>query len=109
MAASRSIAPQVPLPQSLATALDGSESLTSLGRRLAQSRRRFEAIAPLLPEAWGRELRPGPIDDEGWSLIVPNAAVAAKLRHHLPRLQAELRRRGWTELPIRVRQASRHD
>ena len=108
MAAYGSIAPQVPLPQPLSRALDRNDSLASLGARLAQSRERFEAIAPLLPEGWGRELRPGPIDEEGWSLIAPNAAVAAKLRHHLPRLQAELRRRGWPELPIRVRQASRH-
>jgi hypothetical protein len=107
MAASKAIAPLVPLPQPLARALEGSETLAGLGARMAQSRQRFEAIAPVLPEAWSRELRPGPIDEEGWSLIAPNAAVAAKLRHHLPRLQAELRRRGWPELPIRIRQAGR--
>jgi hypothetical protein len=105
MAASKAIGPQVPLPRPLARALEGSDALAGLGARIALSRRRFEAIAALLPEPWARELRPGPIDEEGWSLIAPNAAVAAKLRHHLPRLQEELQRRGWPELPIRVRQA----
>jgi hypothetical protein len=107
MAAANRTAHQVPLPQSLARALDGNETLAGLGQRLALSRQRFEAIRPLLPEGWAQDLRPGPIDEEGWSLIAPNAAVAAKLRHHLPRLQTALQERGWPDLTIRVRQASR--
>ena len=48
------------------------------------------------------QVRAGPIDDEGWSLLASNAAVAAKLRHLLPRFADTLREQGWPELPIRV-------
>jgi Dna[CI] antecedent, DciA len=93
----------VPLPQTIAGALAGSDSLCSLESRLRESNARFEAIAPALPEGLARELRPGPIDDEGWTVLASNAAVAAKLRHLLPRLTEALRARSLRELPIRVR------
>jgi hypothetical protein len=95
--------PAVPLPQTLAGAMAGSDRLASLAVRLRESGERFEAIAPLLPEGLARELRPGPIDDEGWTVLASNAAVAAKLRHLLPRLAEALRARRLRELPIRVR------
>ena len=107
MGASNGNAPSVPLPVTMAGAIAGSDSLSGLAARLADSARRFEAIAPLLPANLARELRPGPIDDEGWSLLASNAAVAAKLRHLIPRLREELHSRGWRELPIRVRLRSR--
>lgn len=100
-------APSVPLPQTLAGALSGNESLRGLASRLAESDARHAAISCQLPEALAREVRPGPIDDEGWSLLVSNAAVAAKLRHLLPRLREELLSRGWRDLPIRVRVRAR--
>lgn len=103
MGSQKAVAPSVPLPQPLAGALARSESLAGLTSRLAESDARLAAIVPLLPEALARELRPGSVDDEGWSLLVSNAAVAAKLRHLLPRLQEELRSHGWRDLPIRVR------
>jgi hypothetical protein len=93
----------VPLGLPLARALDQNLSLADLGRRLAQSNARFAAIAMHLPEPLQTQVRPGPIDDEGWSLLAPNAAAAAKLRHLLPRLSDTLREQGWPELPIRVR------
>lgn len=93
----------VPAPVSLGRALDDSASLAGLARRLRESQQRFEAIAVLLPEALAREMRPGPIDDEGWSVLVSNAAVAAKLRHLLPRLNEALEARSFRSLPIRVR------
>jgi hypothetical protein len=98
---------QVPLPVTMAGALARSEALTGLGARLRESSQRFEAVASLLPEALARELRPGPIDDEGWSVLASNAAVAAKLRHLLPLMTAELRSRSFRDLPIRVRLRSR--
>jgi hypothetical protein len=95
--------PLVPLPQSLAGAIERSDSLTGLGRRLAESNARFAAIRDVLPPELAAQMRPGPIDDEGWSVLASNAAVAAKLRHWLPRLTQELRSRSFRELPIRVR------
>ena len=103
MGASKSSTVSVPLPTSLAGAIAASASLTHLAARLRESEQRLAAIAPLLPDTLARELRPGPIDDEGWSLLVSNAAVAAKLRQLLPRLSDELRSRSFRDLPIRVR------
>jgi hypothetical protein len=93
----------VPLPQSLHRALDASETLAGLARRLRESQQRLDAIAPLLPEPLRREVRAGPIDEEGWSVLVSNAAVAAKLRHLLPRLEEALQARSFRQLPTRVR------
>jgi Dna[CI] antecedent, DciA len=93
----------VPLPQTLGSALAASDSLAQLGARLRESQQRFDAVVAVLPEAIARELRPGPIDDEGWSVLASNAAIAAKLRHLLPRLSDELRSRSFRDLPIRVR------
>jgi Dna[CI] antecedent, DciA len=103
MGASKTHSPAVPLPVSLDRAIAASDSLTSLAARLRESEQRLAAIASLLPDTLAREVRPGPIDDEGWSLLVSNAAVAAKLRQLLPRLSDELRSRSFRDLPIRVR------
>ena len=92
----------MPLGLPLARALDQNTSLADLARRLAQSNARFAAICVHLPQGLQAQVRPGPIDDEGWSLLASNAAVAAKLRHLLPRLADTLREQGWPELPIRV-------
>ena len=92
----------VPLGLPLSRALDQNSSLADLSRRLAQSNARHAAVAHLLPESLRAAVRAGPIDDEGWSLLVPNAAVAAKLRQLLPCLAETIRAHGWPDLPIRV-------
>jgi Dna[CI] antecedent, DciA len=99
----KTVTASVPLPVSLDRAIASSDSLTSLAARLRESELRLAAVASLLPDTLARELRPGPIDDEGWSVLVSNAAVAAKLRQLLPRLSEELRSRSFRDLPIRVR------
>ena len=102
MATAKSSKASVPLGLPLARALDQNDSLASLTRRLAQSNARYAAVSKHLPETMQMHVRAGPIDDEGWSLLASNAAVAAKLRHLLPRLADTLREQGWPELPIRV-------
>ncbi len=97
----------VPLGISLARALDQNTSLADLARRLEQSNARYAAIRLHLPEPLRAQVQAGPVDDQGWSLLASNAAVAAKLRHLLPRLAETLREQGWPELPIRVRIRSR--
>lgn len=92
----------VPLGMPLARALDQNTSLAELSRRLALSNARYAAICPQLPAAMRAEVRPGPIDDEAWSLLVSNASAAAKLRHLLPSLAETIRAHGWPDLPIRV-------
>jgi hypothetical protein len=87
----------------LAEALDQSQPLTNLLQRLQQSRARFAAIRERLPDTLCSQVRPGPIDDAGWSLLVPSGAIASKLRQLLPELQAALKAQGWPETPIRIR------
>ena len=103
MATTKPTMATVPLGMSLARALDQNTSLADLARRLAQSNARYAAIRHDLPEALRAQVQAGPVDDQGWSLLASNAAVAAKLRHLLPRLAQSLREQGWPELPIRVR------
>lgn len=80
----------VPIDQ----ALSANESLSRLTARVQASRACLAQLRPLLPEALFAQLRPGPIDDQGWTLLVPNGAVAAKLRQMLPELQAALAQGG---------------
>jgi hypothetical protein len=87
----------------LGAALRGNEALTGLLQRLRQSQARLDAVLPLLPPPLQASVRPGPLDDTAWSLLVPNAAVAAKLRQCLPRLQEHLGAQGWPPVEIRLR------
>jgi len=80
-----------------------SEPLARLQQRLAGSQQRFEAILPCLPPGLVPQVRPGPLDDQGWSILAANAAVAAKLRHLQPRLEDVLRQRGWQSTAIRIK------
>jgi hypothetical protein len=90
----------VPSPTPVADALRAHEGLSQLSARLEGSRRRLRVIAPALPGPLMGSIQAGPLDEEGWSLLVANAAVAAKLRHLLPRLEALLAQAG---LPGRIR------
>jgi hypothetical protein len=94
-----------PVPQALPIrqALDQSAPLAKLVQRLRESQGRHVAIEPVLPPALRRSVRAGPVDEEGWTLLAANAAVAAKLRHLLPLLAQRLADEGWAALPIRVK------
>ena len=89
--------------QSLAPALDRSEPLAGLLQRVRESRQRFDVIAPLLPQALRAGVRPGPLDELCWSLLVDHAAGAAKLRQMLPELQSALGEHVWPQPAIRIR------
>jgi hypothetical protein len=91
--------PSVPL----GTALDRSAPLTGLLQRVRESRERFEAVAGLLPPGLREGMRPGPLDDTCWTLLVPHAAAAAKLRQLVPALDAALRGRGWPGPAIKIK------
>ena len=90
----------VPDPLPVAQALRAHQSLVRLGERLEGSQRRLRTIAPALPGGLIASIQAGPLDEDGWSLLVANAAVAAKLRHLLPRLEALLAQAG---MPERIR------
>ena len=94
-----------PAPNSLplATALGRSEPLNSLLRRMHDSRARLDTVAGLLPETLRPVVRPGPLDEAGWVLLVGDSAAAAKLRQLMPALEAALLAAGWPALPIRIK------
>ena len=93
--------PQPALP--LADALQTSEPLARLAERLRESKRRFDCIAPVLPNLLTAQAQPGPVDEHGWTVLAANAAVAAKLRQLVPLLATRLAEHGFGDLPLRVK------
>jgi hypothetical protein len=97
------LAPAVPKPLPIDEALRRSSPLADLRRRVSDSQSRYALIRPSLPPAMAAHVRPGPLDEEGWSLLVANAAVAAKLRQLQPRLEQVLRQQGCLQHNIRIK------
>ncbi len=93
----------VPDPLPIGEALRLHEGLARLGWLMQESRRRLELVRPALPGAMVRFVQPGPVDEEGWTLLAANAAVAAKLRHLLPRLEEMLEAGNARPAKVRVK------
>ena len=87
----------------IAEALRASAPLGRLADRLRRSNALFAAVAPLLPDGLVPHVSAGPVDDEGWSLLCTNAAVAAKLRQLVPHLEQRLADAGLVVAAIRVK------
>jgi hypothetical protein len=88
---------------SLPEALSRSKPLARLAERLREAEARCAAIRPLLPTALAEQVRPGPVDERGWSLLVGHAAAAAKLRQLEPLLQRALADAGFGAGELRIR------
>ncbi|MBV8123782.1 MAG: hypothetical protein JOY60_01915 [Burkholderiaceae bacterium] len=87
----------------VADALSAHEGLARLGALMRASNLRMAIVAPALPGAMTRFVKPGPIDEEAWSLLAANAAVAAKLRQLQPRLEAMIQAQGLSPSRIRIK------
>jgi len=87
----------------MATALGQSEPLNGLLRRMRESRARLDVVAGLLPEGLRPAVRPGPLDDAGWVLLVADSSAAAKLRQLMPALEAALLASGWPAVAVRIK------
>ncbi len=87
----------------IARALGDSAPLTRLVDRLRQSQARFDTVHPHLPAPLRPHVRPGPLDDRGWTLLAANPAVAAKLRQLLPDVVQGLQAAGWPPVEVRIR------
>ena len=79
-----------PDPLSMGEVMQGSQLLAHLQKQVAQSRARFDAVAPLLPAALRAQVKPAGFEGGVWCLLCANAAVATKLRQLVPRLLAQL-------------------
>jgi len=87
----------------IAQVLQQSAPLARLQLLIKDSNARFDAVRTCLPIAMVSHVRPGPVDELGWSLLAANASVAAKLRQLKPRLEEILRDRGWQVVTIRIK------
>jgi hypothetical protein len=93
----------VPLARPLVESLAGDDGLASLMARVRASQARLDALTGVLPGLLRQHLRAGPLDDDGWTILAANSAVAAKLRHLLPTLAETLVANGWQATVIRVK------
>jgi hypothetical protein len=99
--------PPKPIPAAVALpiahALRDSAPLGRLAERMRLSNALFAAVAPVVPAGLAASMSAGPVDDEGWSILCANAAVAAKLRQLVPHLEQRLRDVGQPVAAIRVK------
>lgn len=95
--------PVTPNALPIETVLKSSTALTRLQQLMRDSSARFDAIRPHLPAILAAQIKAGPVDDLGWSLLASNASVAAKLRQLQPRLEQILQERGWQVSSIRIK------
>lgn len=89
--------------QTLEQVVDAAPTLSELSAIARDTQNRLKAIAPLLPVSLRALVQSGSVEDDTWCLLVPNSAVAAKLRQTLPALCAHLRTKGWNVNTIRVK------
>jgi hypothetical protein len=89
--------------QTLEQVVNSAPSLAQFSAIARDTQNRLKAIAPLLPVSLRSLVQSGGVEGDAWCLLVPNSAVAAKLRQTLPALCAHLRTKGWDVNTIRVK------
>lgn len=84
-------------------ALGQSPTMQRLGVLITQSQSLLRGIAYLLPKLSPNAIRAGPIDEQGWCLLVSNAAVASKLRQLVPDIERHLLTSGIQPAKVRIK------
>ena len=98
-----SVRPLVPSVPGLQEAMGQAQPLVDLMRRLQASQACLRGIESAVPAPLFKQLRAGPLDEAGWTILVASAAVAAKLRQLQPRLLQVLTQQGQRVSNIRIR------
>lgn len=88
-------------------AMAQSVTLSSLMQISQKSQACLNAIQSLLPLGLAGLVKAGPLDENGWCLLVPHNAAGAKLRQLVPALTAHLRSHNMAIDNIRVKVISR--
>jgi hypothetical protein len=88
-------------------AMAQSATLSSLMQISQQSQACLNTIQSLLPLGLAGLVKAGPLDEQGWCLLVPHNAAGAKLRQLVPALTAHLRAHNMAVDNIRVKVISR--
>ena len=83
--------------------LSNAPGLSQLTAMTQDTQARLRAILPLLPASLRPLVQSGGVEGDAWCLLVPNSAVAAKLRQTIPALCAHLRTKGWDVNTIRIK------
>ena len=89
------------------SAMAQSATLASLMQISRQSQACLACIQTLLPLGLAGLVKAGPLDAQGWCLLVPHNAAGAKLRQLVPALTAHLRSHNFPIDKIRVKVMSR--
>jgi hypothetical protein len=92
--------------QTLEQVVESAPSLSQLSAIARDNQNRLSAIAPLLPTSLRPLIQSGGLEGDTWCLLVPNSAIASKLKQTLPALCAHLRTKGWAINQIKVKVAS---
>jgi hypothetical protein len=90
-------------PLSLYQATQNSPTLARLCELAAESSACLKIIEPLLPTTIRPWVKPGPIDDTHWCLIVSSNAIASKVRQLIPALESRLQSSGKAVGSIRLK------
>lgn len=88
---------------SLEEAAEAAPTLGALKERIKASQWCLDQIRHLIPSTLRTHVKPGPLQDGEWCLLVGSAAASTKLRQLLPALQKELVRNGGQVTSIRLK------
>ena len=83
--------------------MEASPTLARLAELTRDSSARLRAVQAVIPIGMRRSLRAGPVDGQGWTLMVSNTAAAAKLRQLLPIMEQALQAQGFAATTIRIK------
>jgi hypothetical protein len=78
----------------IVAAVKGQATLADLIQRARHSQHWLQQVRAHLPEPMRAHVQAGPLDEDTWCLLVPNPAVAAKLRQLSPLLLNACHQRG---------------
>ena len=84
-------------------AIEQAPTLARLAAAASQSQARLQVVRGIAPPALAAGLKAGAWDDGAWTLLAPNSAAAAKLRHLLPQIALALERAGLAAQSVRVK------
>ena len=87
----------------LEQAVGAAPSLSALQARIRESRWCLDQVQHLIPAGLRAHVKPGPLQDQEWCLMVASAAASTKLRQLLPALQLALTERGAQVTAIRIK------
>lgn len=89
--------------KSLLQAAQTAPVLAQFDHLMSQSKQRLGLVLHLIPHSIRAHVQAGPADETTWCLLVPNTAIATKLRHLLPDMERHLLMASEQRLKIRVK------